>query len=396
MSSSNLFLCFFGDGPYWKDFVYIPAYPAGFSYQKWAFRYTSEWVASAVNVEAQQQQQKKIQISGILGVRFSTKHPEKLLPLRKIEVTWIDLAGGITQFYFRVQALLDFTKFATLENACLTIPPEELATDGQVKSTLAFKSSVATDSLPWCSSETEGAAWGKLLDLIEGNVNVGLKVELKSATYFRFSNISDAKTRTIQPTELEVSQGKGPIYGALLKEGREYKVQLSHRILGEAHDGTAPILPLALELPTTNLQLTEPALEVVGWYQTTPIVFKALRADQAHQVLVIRSDKKKGKEIEDAKAEDGNLDLFLPIPLRVSIGWLYRLRTNWALRIGLAVVLTIQASLAYFKDFMDKLLEGKASLSDLITFWPVFLLLFALGAVASIFVTLLSGGKQKE
>ena len=149
-------------------------------------------------------------------------------------------------------------------------------------------------------------------------------------------------------------------------------------------------------MPTTNLQLTEPALEFLGWYQTTPIVFKALRADQVHQVLVIRSDKKKGKDIEDTRAEDGRLDVFLPIPLRVSIGWLYRLRTDWALRIGLAVVLTIQASLAYFKDFMNNLLKGKASLSDLVDFWPVFLLLFALGAVASIFVTWLSGSKPKE
>ena len=211
MSNSNLFLCFFGDGPYWKDLVYVPAYPAGFSYQKWAFRYTSEWVASAMSVEAQNQQQTKIQIPGILGVRFSKTHPEKLLPLRKIEVTWIDLAGGITQFYFRVQALLDFTKFDGLENACLTIPPEELAANGQVKGTLAFKSSVDTDALPWSSSETEDAAWGRLLDLIDDNKIVGLKDELKSATYFRFSNILDSKKRTIQSTELEMSQGKGPI-----------------------------------------------------------------------------------------------------------------------------------------------------------------------------------------
>jgi hypothetical protein len=401
MSNSNLFLCFYGDGPFWKDLLYVPAYPAGFSYQKWPFRYDpSKWVSQGLQVEVRNQEQKKIQIAGILGVRFRRTRQELLLPLRRIEITWIDLAGGITQFYFRVQALLDFTKFNSLEQACLSLPPDELAADGEVKNALAFRSAVKVDSLHWSAPEGEDLAWSKMLDLVEVNGNVPLRKEVKSATYLRFSNLSEAKAGTVAPTELEISSGKGPIYGANLKEGREYQIKLSHRILAEDQEdtATAPILPVKLDLPTTNLQLTQPALEVLGWYQTTPIIFKALRADQAHQVLLIHADKKKaGTTADEAGEQDGGSDIYLPIPLKVSIGWLYRLRTNWALRIGLALVRTIQAGVTYLKDFLDKLLEGKATFSDLTKFWPVFLVLFFLGAVASILVTLLKGpAKSKD
>ncbi len=399
MSNSNLFLCFQGDGPYWKDLVYVPAYPAGFSYAKWAFRYDqSRWVAPALEAEATAQQQKKIQTAGILGVRFYDSRQELLLPLRRIDVTWIDLTGGITQFYFRVQALLDFTKFDSLEQTCLVLPSEELAEDGQVKSALAFRSSVETSSLPWSPPDAEDRAWSKLLDLVATNNAVPLRPEVKSATYFRFSNLSEAKKGTFTASELETSQGKGPIYGARLKEGREYQIKLTHRIFSDERRGTAPILPIKLELPTTHLQLTEPSLEVLGWYQTTPIVFRALRADQVHQILLVRSDKKKEESKPGAtETQDVESDVYLPIPLFIGIDWLYRLRKSWALRAGLAIVLTIQASVAYFKDFLDKLLEGKASLSDLTHYWPIVLLLLFLGSIASIFVTLLSDhAKSKD
>jgi hypothetical protein len=401
MSNSNLFLCFYGDGPYWKDLLYIPAYPAGFSYQKWAFRYDpSKWVSGSLQTEVVKQVQKKIQLPGILGVRFGKTRPELVLPLRRIEVTWFDLSDGIDQFYFRVQALLDFSKFTSLEQACLTLPAEELAEGGELKNALAFRSAVNVDALQWSPPETEGLAWSKMLDLVADNKVVPLRPDVKSAVYLRFSNVKDAKKGVLQATELEVSPGKGPVYGARLKEGREYEIKLSHRILSEEQEetATAPILPVKMELPTTHLQLTQPALEVLGWYQTTPIVFKAVQSDQAHQVLLIRADKKKQKSAAGgAETEDAESEAYLPIPLKVSIGWLYRMRTNWALRIGLAIVLTLQAAITYLKDFLDKLLEGKASLSDLIGFWPVFLILFFLGAVASILVTLLSGqAKSKD
>ncbi len=402
MKDPNLFLCFQGDGPYWKDLVYIPAYPAGFSYAKWAFRYDqNRWVAATVEAEAERQQQKQIQIQGILGVRFHDQRPELLLPLRRIEVTWIDLSGGVTQFYFRVLALLDFSKFDSLDKACLVLPAEEIAPAGQVKAALAFHSQVEIDTLPWASEDTEDKAWSKLLDLIVANETVPLRPEVKFATYFRFSNVTEEKKGPLKASQLEVSYGKGPIYGALLQEGRDYQLKLTHRIFSSEHKGTAPILPLRLELPTTHLQLTEPSLEILGWYQVTPIVFRALRADQGHQILLVRSDKKREdpKTIGgwfrwlrgDASAEGAESDIYLPIPFLIKPNWPLRIRKNWVPKVWLAVVLTLQTSAVYLKDFIDKLLAGKASLSDLAGYWYIFLGLFVLGAIASILVTMLSG-----
>ena len=402
MSNSTLFLCFYGDGPYWKDLLYIPAYPAGFSYQKWAFRYDpSKWVSSELQADAAQQKQKKVPIDGILGVRFSAGRENLLLPLRKIEITWIDLAGGITQFYFRVQALLDFTKYASLEEACLTLPADELAEpDGKVKKALAFRSGVNVDSLKWSASENEDSAWRKMLELVESNTTVPLKSDVKSATYFRLSNILNvSKGKTVQPTELQRSSGRGPVYGAGLKEGNQYQIKLSHHTLteGPVNSGTAPVLPMKLELPTTSLQLTQPTLEVLGWYQTTPVDFKALRADDMYQALVIQVSKKKtGQTGTGADAQDAEWDIYLPIPLKVDIGWLYRLRTRWLPLLALALVLTAQSSINFLKDFFDKLLDGKATFSDLTKFWPVFLVLLSLGAVASIIVTKLKGSGKSD
>jgi hypothetical protein len=392
MGDSSFFLCFRGDGPYWTDLVYVPAYPAGFSYSKWAFRYDpGRYVSKAVTAECVAIQQKRIQKEALLGVRFISR-PELILPLRKVEVNWIDLSGGISQFYFRVQALLDFTKFTSLTEACLTLPPAEIG--GEVGNTLAFRSAVEVGNLPWCQPTQEDTAWAKLLDLITSNDAIPLRAELKSATYLRLSNVLDKKNQPITAVELATSPGKGPVYGALLKEGEEYQIKLTHRILGD-RAGTAPILPIKLELPTAHVQLTEPALEVLGWYQTTPIAFKAVRADKAHQILLVRAEEKKKEEQKGGDGGDptqiqsSQSMVYLPIPLRVEIGWLYRLRTNWALRAGLAIILTLQASIAYLKEFFDKLLAGKASLKDLVDYWPVLLLMFFLGSIASILVTLL-------
>ena len=402
MNKSTLFLCFYGDGPYWKDLLYIPAYPAGFSYRKWAFRYDPrKWVSSELQAEAAQQKQKKVQIGGILGVRFSADRENLLLPLRKIEITWIDLAGGITQFYFRVQSLLDFTKFSSLEEACLTLPANELAApDGTVQKALAFHSDVKVDSLKWSTSEDEDSAWRKMLELVESNTTVPLKSDVKSATYFRFSNILNVtKGTTVQPTELQQSSGTGPVYGASLKEGNQYQIKLSHGTLTERQDNsaTAPVLPVKLELPTTSLQLTQPALEVLGWYQTTPIDFKALKANETFQDLLIKVSKKKtGQAGTSAEAQDAEWDVYLPIPLKVDIGWLYRIRTQWLPLLLLALVLTAQSSITYLKDFFDKLLDEKATFGDLTKFWPVFLVLFILGSIASIIVTKLKGSGKSD
>lgn len=389
----NLFLCFQGDGPYWKDLVYVPAYPAGFSYAKWAFRYDQgRWVSPDLTAEVRPQQQQAVRMAGVLAARFYESRRELILPLRKIEVTWIDLTGGITQFYFRVQALLDFTKFDSLEQACLRLPTAEVAETSQNRNALAFRSKIDITSLPWSPPDAEDQSWARMLELIWTNTSVPLREEVRSATYVRLSNFFDTKRRIVVPKELETSQGQGPVYGVQLKEGSQYHVNLTHRIFDDEHSGTAPILPIRFDLPSASLQLTEPSLEVLGWYQITPIVFRALRADQSHQVLIVRSEKPNGqRKSGQPDSSDRALDVNLPIPFLVKASWLYRLRTRWALRAGLAVVLTIQASIAYFKDFFDKLLEGKASLADLVHYWPIILLLLFLGGVASILVTFLSG-----
>jgi hypothetical protein len=404
MSNPTLFLCFRGDGPYWKDLLYVPAYPAGYTYAKWAFRYTqNDLVTPGVIAEFEPIKQKQLTREAILGVRFIGK-PNLVLPLRKIEINWSDFTGGLAQFDFRVQALLDFTKFKTLESACLTLPNSEIQADNEVGTKLAFHSTAQTSALPWSEPASEDNAWAALIDLIAANTSVPLDASLKSSTFFRLSNVLDQNNTPLTATELEAGPGNRPVFGALLKEGQKYQIKLTHRNAGD-HKGTAPILPIKLDLPTGHLQFTRPALEILGWYQITPIAFKALKSSTSHQILLIHSDTKTGSNA-DAKegatagaqksAPDNVLqspsegtDVFLPVPLRVQIGWLHRLKTSWSLRIGLAVVLTIQASIAYFRDFFDKLLEGKASLTDLIHYWPIILTLLALGAVASLLVSAL-------
>lgn len=400
MSNSTLFLCFYGDGPYWKDLLYVPAYPAGYSYPKWAFRYeTSRWLSRDLQNEVRSQEHQRIEVEGILGVRFGRSEQNRLLPLRRLTITWIDLTAGITQFYFRLGPLLDFTQFNTLEGAWLELPADEVAADGPVANALAFRSKVDVSALKWSAEKDEDDAWYKLLDLVRSNERVPLRGEVKSATYVRFSNVTRVKAgRTaavVAPTQLEVSTGRGPIYGAKLTEGSDYEIKLTHRVLAEGSGATAtaPNLPLELKLPASNsIQLSQPPGEFLGWYQTTPINFKALIADKAYQDLIIRAEKKKADASGGgAQAQDADAEVALPIPLKVGVGWLYRLRTRWALQAGLALVLAAQSAVVYLQDFLDKLTDGKATFSDLAAYWLIFLVLFVLGAIASVLVTQLSG-----
>lgn len=393
MPKSNLFLCFRGDGPYWRDLIYVTAYPSGYSYSKWAFRYAeNRLVSSVVEAEVHELENKHVQTEAILGVRFHHSHTNLLLPLRRIEINWIELSGGITQFYFRVLALLDFKKFSSLHQACLKIPDSEMTIHGGNSTALALRSQVKVDALPWSTPKTEDSAWSNMLELISSNAISASPLPLSdasiSATYFRFSDVFGGDSKTVPASRLELSQGQGAIYGAQLKEGHQYRVKLSHRILAPQHDGTAPILPLTFDLPTGHLQLAEPSKEVLGWYQTTPIVFRAVQAAQGHQILLVRSNIKDSES--GAKRSSEASDIYLPIPFTVKVDWLFRLRRRWLPWLGLTLALTFQTSIAFFRDFIDKLLEGRASLYDLTHYWREFLLIFVGGAVASIFVSVLS------
>jgi|SRR5215216_5694610 len=121
--TNQLFLCFYGDQPYWDNLVLTSAYPTGFSYFR-PFRYRDVWLDEATknNFTSQNGSSSLTNAEATLCVRFSTREEWRLLPLRKVTITHTTFSAGTYQFYLRLGRFFDFDGVKQLSDACVEIP----------------------------------------------------------------------------------------------------------------------------------------------------------------------------------------------------------------------------------------------------------------------------------
>jgi hypothetical protein len=374
--AGELLLCFFGDGPYWRDFVLGPAYPSGFSYI-WPFRYDDKYVEPSLRTElAKTNRPHNLEGStAILGARFGGIHNNKVLPIRKVTVSHVDVSAGVYSLYFRCGPLVDFRKAATLSGLALDLSP---AAAGSA-TYLCFRESVTLPSFLGDDLALEEQVWAQFCQLLSAETALPVRDDAKRSLFLRFRTPSTS-SGPVPVERLYLSTGQGPIYGAALREGSAYELAYSHRVPWlEGKNTTIAEIPLDYKLPTSSVELNSPTGAVIGNYQVSHISLSALRATPTWEELLIQPRER--KLVSQNKEEINAFDL--KIPFKVKFSFWYRLRQTWIFVLLLWLALTVVGAVASFSDVVKALTSGQSVDWDLHKYYiPLSAIASAIAAVA--------------
>ena len=109
--ANQLFLCYYGDGPYWSDTISLPALPSGVSYIH-EFRYDQRLVqhtAEGFGSIGQVNKGKLVDAQVCLAAHFqSARHRSTFLPIRKAIITKATASANISPVLFRLGPLSSF------------------------------------------------------------------------------------------------------------------------------------------------------------------------------------------------------------------------------------------------------------------------------------------------
>lgn len=367
----QLFLSFFGDGPYWRDFALAPAYPSGFSYI-WPFRYDDRLVEPLLRAELAPSEgaKKLVGTDAFLCARFSTAHQDTVLPLRKITITHVDVSAEIYSFYFRAGPLVDVQSVTKLSEVGLEIPAASRAGLGNF---LAFRSQLPTPALASTDPGLEDRVWAKLCQLISAESVLPINEQAKRSLFLRF-RIPSLGVNPAPVERLYTSIGQGPVYGAAFREGQAYEVTYSHRVPWlESKNTTVSEIPLDYKLPTSSVELNSPMGSVIGNYQVTHISLAALRSSGTWEELVIAP-----RERELTAQNQEKINAFdLKIPFRVKMSFWYRFYHMWIYVVLMWLALAMLGAVASLAQIVKDISDGK------VVDWGLYKYYFPLNVLAS-------------
>ena len=378
----HLILTFSGDGPYWSDFLHLPAFPSGFSY-RWAFRYSESLVAGSL-VRQMASQGYLDALCGkevVMGARFihSDTNPlfrHTLVPIRTATITKARLSFGIYQFLFRVGPMFDFSRVESLKRMSVEIP-EDVQDDLDGK--LAFE--MPQDlRLPDLSRGDEGLQWHRFVKLLVNEEVLPIRKDARQAMFMRFET-PQYNGEPVSVARIQKTHRHGDVYGAVLMEGKTYEVPFAHYIpFLQDKETSLGEIPLTFDYENQNIELTSPQVRVLGNYEDSAFTISALLPSAAWEKLILRP------ESEELKSQDGDYLISvssLEIPVKVEWSFVHRLFTRWLW----ILLLWVAFSLKGLADFLEKLILKKGEdfdqfVSDPINWLSIGFIVFGSAAAA--------------
>ena len=317
---SRLFLCFNGDGPYWDNIILIPAFPFGYSYFR-PFRYRNKWIEQDLLEAINDKERCKdfINSEAILCMRFyGQNYKDKIVPLRKVSITYISSFPDNYCIYFRIGQFYDFEAFEQFNQAAIQINEEEKERIGEA---LFFRSTLSINEERFATEDKEDGVWSKFCKLIVNEPTLPINGEARSGLFFRL-----LKEKNISPNFLYESKHEGKKYGLNLTEGEKYELVFSRRVPKLfARNQNIKNAPMEYKIPTGNIELSRYEEDFTGNYQNHTIIMSALKPSGTCEEIIISPKKER---VESQDGEKINVVTF-QIPLKVKKSFWYRLRTSW-------------------------------------------------------------------
>ena len=323
----TLVISFYGDGPKWENLVYLPAFPSGCSYFR-PFRYRDKWVEPSILALLRQDWKTVAKQDLLVAARFqAAPWSWSLLPIRKATLTHFRYNEGEEHYiHFSLGPMFDFTERAELKSLLVEIPADEQATVGTA---FMFESSLAIPGNRFVDPASERAAWAGLADSLKTTA-LPIPAQVRDAVFVRAQWPVKGKKR-VDATIVAKSEGEGPLHGFRLSEGAVYEFEFAHRY--PAYIGTDQRMPpFRMNLTSSGDMGTYPGdEEISGNYETHFFRASSPTSSKMSSELIL------DPEDDSLSGTDGRAPIpRLKIPMRVKIGYLYRLRTRW---VWLAIML---------------------------------------------------------
>jgi hypothetical protein len=316
-----LVLSFYGDGPKWENFLYLPAYPAGCSYFR-PFRYRDKWVQAPLLDSLRTDRGLLNGRELIIAARFHTSPWEwSLLPIRKGRLDHFSLHEGEDHdIYFSLGSMFDFAKDTPLEEMTARIDEPHRDSVGEA---FLFEASLEGSLPTVVDRDGERAAWACLADSL-CRTTLPVRDEVRTALFVRIQRPTRGK-KTLEPKKLEETQNAGDVYGFSLAEGARYEFTFAHRYPAfiDTDNRMSPVR-MQYRVPA-DVEVTPTDEEVSGNYQTHLFRLAGERRADLSSHIVLDAG------VESLPDDSGAMRPVprLMLPIRIKVGWWYRLRTRW-------------------------------------------------------------------
>jgi hypothetical protein len=366
----DLLLTFFGDGPYWTDFIHLLACPPGCSYVH-PFRYDENWVdprlSTLLTSTTQGSTLAKRFRSLVIGARFGSSH--SLLPLRKAELLFVERNGPLL-FYFRVNEFVSTGVAQNLNARCITIPDP-------AHNYLAFSADMC-GTLDAVSNDDESEHWKHLTTALATDTSLPINPQARRSIFLRPHAPLSGRGKSSKPRLLSTSHSGLPHYGFALYPGRTYDMSVSYRIpCLEGAKTTIGEFQIKLEgADPSQLSLSTATLSCVGNYGKQDLEMEPRNSTAVPSTLMLAPP-------AQSTPQDGSANV-----LGTTTSIRYRrkfslLHWMWATAIPTVLLflllILIQVS-EVIKDNLESIIKGDLSLHALKANWPYCFIVFIVGA----------------
>jgi hypothetical protein len=337
-------LSFYGDGPKWENFVYLPAYPSGCSYFR-PFRYRDKWVEAELLAKLRQNWQEVAKEELVLAARFQPAQPDpwnwSVLPIRKATLTHFRFNEGEEHYiYFSLGPMVDFRERPELQSLIQVIPKDERDRVGEA---FFFESAISFPEEAFVARPAERAAWAGFADSLS-ETTLPIASEVRKAVFVRVQWPA-RKKETLDAEVIAKGGGQGPLHGFKLAEGAVYEFEFAHRYPAFI-DTSDRMPPFRLNLDSSDGLSTNPKdEEISGNYETHFLTASSSISSKLPTQLVL------DPEVSSLPGSDGgSLIPRVKLPVRVGLGIGYRFRTRWVWLVVMVLALLLSNLIAFSSD----------------------------------------------
>ena len=337
----TLVLSFYGDGPKWENFVYLPAYPSGCSYFR-PFRYRDKWVEAALLAKLRQNWEEVARQELVVAARFQ---PDpwtwSVLPIRKATLTHFRFNEGEEHYiHFLLGPMVDFRERPELQTLMQVIPEDERDQVGQA---FMFESAISFPDEAFVARDAERAAWAGLADALT-KTTLPIPPQVRKAVFIRVQ-WPVRKNDTLDAEVIAKGGGEGPLHGFKLAEGAVYEFEFAHRYPAFI-DTNNRMPPFRLNLDSSEGLSTNPKdEEISGNYETHFLTASSAVSSKLPTQLIF------DPEMGTLPGSDGGSPIArVKVPVRIGLGIGYRFRTRWVWLVVMVLGLLLSNLIAFSSD----------------------------------------------
>lgn len=363
----TIFLCYFGDGPFWSDTLYLPSLPSGVSYVH-QFRYDDPLVHPDLMRSGVAKSMKEGGLVGskaCLGARFgSAGRKDRLLPVREAEIVRIDSKPGLHQFFFRLGPLYEFGEaHGDLIGHTIQIPS---AMQADIGSRLAFAAEIDLPRPVLKTEDEEIEAWSEFVDLVGGDDKAIFHEKARQGIFTRIGIPTTVKRGTFaEPQQLQKSATAAPVFGFPLTEQVEYNLPISYRIpyLFGKND-TPGDFEIGVKSPNKNVEFSLSSISAVGNYGSYNLTVKTLSETSVFDMTI--------SPPASLTSQSTNIIIHsasIKLPMKGRFGLFQAAKRRWLPNLLFFVSLTLLGYISLFEKLISPYLQGQITLSNLLGHW---------------------------